>query len=142
MAAASVMTSPAPPTARLPKCTRCQSLAKPSSLEYSHMGETAIRFESVTPRIVRGVNRVATEIPLVAISRGWHRASESFRRIESGHLLVGWFPAVGAFVVALLFRQSERGALRMPTPALNPNPVRLDVKAVEGIVLASAPGGR
>src|ERR1039458_892508 len=34
MAAASVITRPAPPTARLPRCTRCQSLAKPSSLEY------------------------------------------------------------------------------------------------------------
>ena len=27
---ASVNTRPAPPTARLPRCTRCQSLAKPS----------------------------------------------------------------------------------------------------------------
>jgi hypothetical protein len=29
-------------------------LAKPSSLEYSHMGETAIRFENVTFLILRG----------------------------------------------------------------------------------------
>ena len=41
----------APPMAREPRWTRCQSLAKPSSLEYSHMGETAIRLRKVTSRI-------------------------------------------------------------------------------------------
>ena len=56
-AAASVKTSPAPPTARLPRCTRCQSLAKPSVLEYWHIGETPIRLESVTARNVIGEKR-------------------------------------------------------------------------------------
>src|SRR5580704_10422367 len=48
-ASASVRTSPAPPTARLPKCTRCQSLLNPSSLEYWHMGETNTRLGKLTP---------------------------------------------------------------------------------------------
>ena len=44
-AAASVNTSPAPPTARLPRWTRCQSLANPSTLEYWHIGDTPeVRF--------------------------------------------------------------------------------------------------
>ena len=50
-AVASVRTAPAPPTAREPRWTRCQSLAKPSSLEYSHMGETAMRLRKVISRI-------------------------------------------------------------------------------------------
>ena len=56
-AAASVMTRPAPPTARLPRWTRCQSLAKPSVEEYSHMGETAMRLGMVRARRVRGAKR-------------------------------------------------------------------------------------
>src|SRR5579883_2942398 len=38
-AVASVKTRAARPTAREPRCTRCQSLANPSSLEYWHIGE-------------------------------------------------------------------------------------------------------
>src|SRR6266404_6903393 len=48
---ASVKTRPAPPTARLPRCTRGQSFANPSVLEYSHIGETTIRFGNVMLRI-------------------------------------------------------------------------------------------
>ena len=44
----------APPTARLPRWTRCQSLAKPSSQEYSHMGETTMRLERVREPMVIG----------------------------------------------------------------------------------------
>ena len=51
-AVASVKISPAPPTARLPKWTKCQSLANPSTLEYWHMGETAMRFKKVSWRRV------------------------------------------------------------------------------------------
>ena len=52
----SVMTRPAPPTARLPRCTRCQSLIVPSSAEYMHIGEQTIRFSSSMPRSLKGVN--------------------------------------------------------------------------------------
>ncbi len=55
-AVASVMTSAAPPTARLPRCTRCQSFAKPSRLEYWHIGLTTIRFFMTTPRSASGSN--------------------------------------------------------------------------------------
>src|SRR5690606_6972505 len=54
-AVASTMIRPAPPVAREPRCTRCQSPAKPSSAEYWHIGETPIRFRSSTPR-----NRIAS----------------------------------------------------------------------------------
>ena len=56
-AIASVSTSPAPPTARLPRCARCQSLEKPSVEEYSHIGETETRLRSVSPRKVSGEKR-------------------------------------------------------------------------------------
>src|SRR5258706_7118270 len=65
-AVASVITSPAPPTARDPRCTRCQSWANPSSLEYSHMGETAMRLRRVTPRIVSGEKRLGSSVIFVS----------------------------------------------------------------------------
>src|SRR4249919_76424 len=48
---ASVITSAAPPTARDPRCTRCQSEAKPSVLEYWHIGDTMMRWGSVRSRL-------------------------------------------------------------------------------------------
>ncbi len=56
-AVASTRTSAAPPTARLPRCTKCQSVGSPSSLEYWHIGETNTRFLNSTPRSVSGENR-------------------------------------------------------------------------------------
>ena len=53
-AVASTMTSPAPPTAREPRWTKCQSFATPSSAEYWHIGETPMRLRSVTERMVSG----------------------------------------------------------------------------------------
>ena len=44
--AASATTAPTPPAARLPRCIRCQSAAAPSTQEYWHMGETAMRLRS------------------------------------------------------------------------------------------------
>src|SRR5215213_6066311 len=55
-AVASVSTSPAPPTARLPRWTMCQSVTNPFGLEYSHIGDSTIRLRKVTSRSVRGVN--------------------------------------------------------------------------------------
>ena len=49
-AVASTITRPAPPTARLPRCTMCQSVGRPLSLEYWHMGETKTRLEIVSSR--------------------------------------------------------------------------------------------
>src|SRR5450755_3377301 len=72
-AVASAITAPAPPTARLPRCTRCQSPAKPSSLEYSHMGETAMRLRKVTPRMVSGEKRSGISL-MIAIEGGLQAA--------------------------------------------------------------------
>src|SRR5882724_5666977 len=47
-AVASVNTSPDPPTARLPRCTRCHVWGCPCNAEYSHIGETTMRFFSST----------------------------------------------------------------------------------------------
>ena len=52
----SVKTSPAPPIARLPRCTRCQSVGMPSTAEYWSIGETTTRFSSVMPRSRNGWN--------------------------------------------------------------------------------------
>jgi hypothetical protein len=49
-AEASRMTRPAPPWARAPRWTRCQSAANPSTEEYSHMGETPMRLAKETER--------------------------------------------------------------------------------------------
>src|ERR1700687_525921 len=48
------MTRPAPPTARLPRCTRCQVCGWPSFAEYWQIGETTILFLSWTSRIRNG----------------------------------------------------------------------------------------
>ena len=46
----SVITSPAPPIARLPRWTRCQSFGSPSSARYWHIEETTIRLGSTSSR--------------------------------------------------------------------------------------------
>ena len=53
-AVASAITNPAPPTARDPKCTRCQSPTTPSVQLYWHIGETPMRLRIGTPRKVIG----------------------------------------------------------------------------------------
>ncbi len=54
---ASTKTRPAPPTARLPRWTRCQSSARPSLAQYWHIGETTTRLRNVVPSIVKGLKR-------------------------------------------------------------------------------------
>ena len=52
----SVKSRPAPPTARLPRWTRCQSFGVPSSAEYIHMGDNTIRLTSSMSLNLKGVN--------------------------------------------------------------------------------------
>jgi hypothetical protein len=52
----SVYSSPAPPKARAPKCTRWKSPGTPSLAEYIAIGDTTTRLASVSPRSVKGVN--------------------------------------------------------------------------------------
>ena len=61
-------TTAAPPTARLARRTRCQSEAKPSTLEYWHMGETTMRLDSCYTAIpVRGSKRFAISSKLFSM---------------------------------------------------------------------------
>ncbi len=73
-AVASVRTSPAPPTARLPRWTRCQSVTPPSGLEYWHIGDTKTRLRNVAPRKVRGEKStlIALTFPLGRLRRHRH----------------------------------------------------------------------
>ena len=85
-AVASVITRPAPPTARLARCWACQSVARPSrsSQEYWHIGETITRFGIVVARIDSGVNRSA-------LITGGSRPGEKYVRIVgvSSHSTAG-----------------------------------------------------
>src|SRR4051794_3374076 len=56
-AVASTITMPAPPSAKRPRWTKCQSLARPSSAEYWHIGEMMMRFFVSMPRNFSVVNR-------------------------------------------------------------------------------------
>src|SRR5258708_38673502 len=55
-AVASIISRPAPPTASEPRCSKCHSLALPSSALYWHIGETTMRLASVSSRKAIGVN--------------------------------------------------------------------------------------
>src|SRR5207245_11749896 len=72
----SVNTSPAPPMALAPRCTRCQSLGVPSTAQYWHIGDTTTRFTNNRSRNRNGVNRggggglVATFRPVCSAVRG------------------------------------------------------------------------
>ncbi len=57
-AVASTNTTPAPPCANLPRCTRCQSVTCPSFAEYWHIGETTMRFLRETSLIFSGSNSI------------------------------------------------------------------------------------
>ena len=50
----SVITSPAPPTARLPTWTRCHSSGIPSTAEYCAIGDTTTRLASLRSRSLNG----------------------------------------------------------------------------------------
>ena len=52
----SVITSPAPPTARAPRCTRWKSPGRPSTDVYMSIAETTTRFASSSERSLNGVN--------------------------------------------------------------------------------------
>src|SRR3569623_851473 len=54
---ASMITRPKPPSAKRPRCTKCQALAKPCLAEYWHIGATTARLRSVNSRKARGENR-------------------------------------------------------------------------------------
>src|SRR5437016_2285157 len=84
-AVASTITKAAPPTARLPRCTRCQSVARPFSQQYWHIGETAIRFTNRTSRILS-----SSKSPFAADGDIYSVPSIGFRKlILSGYMSIG-----------------------------------------------------
>src|ERR1700682_5018885 len=56
-AVASIVNIPALDCSSWPQCTRCQSVAQPSTAEYWHIGETTMRLASASLRSLYGVNR-------------------------------------------------------------------------------------
>src|SRR5262245_48973168 len=54
---ASMITSPAPELASMPRWLMCQGPATPSSALYWHIGETTRRLDSSTPASFNGENR-------------------------------------------------------------------------------------
>jgi hypothetical protein len=78
-AVASTTTSPTPPAARLPRWTRCQSLASPSSELYWHIGDMTMRLRRVTPRTASGLSRSSS-----GTSRSWSAAAGQPRARSSG----------------------------------------------------------
>src|SRR4051794_21184908 len=116
-AVASVMVSAAPPAARDPRCTRCQSFANPSSLEYSHMGETKTRLASVTPLSVIGSNRCGMA---TILARKRRRVTLRYRPLL-GHVGGGvrpppacasFFHVFGICVMTPFEKIEERSAVR------------------------------
>src|SRR5882672_7320656 len=57
---ASTIISPAPEQAYCPRCCRCQSVMRPCSAEYWHIGDTTMRLGSVTPPSRIGVNSLGS----------------------------------------------------------------------------------
>lgn len=60
-----------PPMARLPKCTRCQSFAKPSIAEYWHIGEIAILFLKMTLFISKVENNLEDIVSIFINKTRW-----------------------------------------------------------------------
>jgi hypothetical protein len=56
-AVASIVSSPAPESARWPRWITCQSVMQPSTAEYWHIGAITMRFCSSKPPTVTGVNK-------------------------------------------------------------------------------------
>src|SRR5580692_7817978 len=115
-AVASTITSATPPTARLPRWTRCQSLASPSAATYWHMGDITIRLRNVTPRIVSGLSRSDS-----GTSRSWSvPAGQPWARTRgtwsAGRLAVGssivcpFYPHVSSDnALSLIHRLEQHG---------------------------------
>src|SRR4051794_13571229 len=62
-AVASMISSPAPDRANWPRWMMCQSVARPSSAEYWHMGAMTIRLRICSAPTRYGVNRALIDVP-------------------------------------------------------------------------------
>ena len=98
-AVASLITRPAPPRAKEPRWTRCQSFGTPSTAEYWHIGATHTRLRTVTPRRAIGVKSWLT---------GWCFLSAGCRRRTPR-------PPARTHVRASASRACRRGSRRKST---------------------------
>src|SRR6478736_4562777 len=98
-AVASIVTRPAPDIRSWPQWTKCQSVAQPSTAEYWHIGDTTMRFGSVSSRRQSGSNRPVRSAALDESVRG--NGSFAQARGFAQHLdLVGRFPREFRLVAA------------------------------------------
>src|SRR5665213_621590 len=82
---ASTITNAAPELASMPRCTRCQSLAQPSSAEYWHIGDTTRRLASSRPASFRGEKRTLLMRGLLWMEQGrGGRSALLLNRVEVG----------------------------------------------------------
>ncbi len=107
-AVASVRTAAAPPIARLPRWTMCQSFANPSTLEYWHIGDTTMRFRKVTPRSASGEKRWDELAGDGDIQRLWRAGAEKERFVvprgrEAAHRM----ESTGAGRISIQMRRKE-----------------------------------
>ena len=108
----SVITSPAPPSARAPRCTRWKSPGVPSTAEYMSIGETTTRLRSSSPRSRSGVNiggrgsgctartnpgsrsrkfsYVTRRDRVSRLNANWSRSWSTYRPIPSNHSSDAW----------------------------------------------------
>src|ERR1700735_1551890 len=81
-AVASMVTMPAPESARVPRCTLCQDVARPSSAEYWHIGATTMRLGKLRLRRVCGENKEGMDAPGVRTSPLQYRGDWRHRQKE------------------------------------------------------------
>ena len=82
-AVASIVNMPAADCSSWPQWIVCQSVAQPSSAEYWHIGETTMRFASVSPRNEKFENR-DNAMAFVTSERGAITVPEIIGRADVG----------------------------------------------------------
>jgi len=109
-AVASRISRPAPDCARLPRCMACQSLARPSSAEYWHIGAMTMRLDRV-----RGPNEIGENSWLKTVMNDVGGAYCTAARLADQPS--GWIA-----VSCDLQQPSVRPALQKPSPLVEPSP--------------------
>src|SRR5512139_3939144 len=105
---ASRTTSPAPESAMLPRCARCQSFMLPSSAEYWHIGATAMRLGSVTPPSCSGSNSLGCGN---ADSFPFENPAQRLREVHGAGLVAVQAQRVGGYRHALAREARDVSAL-------------------------------
>src|SRR5690348_6898436 len=119
-AVASMVNIAAPDIIICAQCTRCQSVAQPSTAEYWHIGETTMRFASASSRIAIGSKSfIAFPHPPRRRFAGGEGRSMRERRLADVRGVAERFGLVGGFPGELGFVAAEvpvRGGLAVDRP--------------------------